>query len=333
MLRLVTMIGHVFLPLAAATAQVPSETEQKNNWLRAQESQRAFERELFDRAGFPSIAEQNLEGREVRRLLLRDPYGMLAVPGVELERLSNGRIKLRLQYVGWSSAPKAVDRSAWDKLVSNELAIYSETEFRAVSKLDEPPPMPAVCHGWIARLQADYFRTASWTACGTGASGPHFDYIIDIIRLAMATKPECAFDDKDPFWSFNKCFAASQELDDPELERAFSILRKENALAPGADRLAEARRALRLAPMTIGSQAWLDARTAVAGFKEVQDLRRQRLQDLRQLASSANNASAADRAKVQQTIDAWSDFLTSQQANYIDLLQRLVWVTNTSKTD
>lgn len=66
MLRLVAMIGQAFLPLAAATAQVPSETEQKNNWLRAQASQRAFERELFDRAGFPSIAEQNLEGREVR---------------------------------------------------------------------------------------------------------------------------------------------------------------------------------------------------------------------------------------------------------------------------
>lgn len=258
---------------------------------------------------------------------------MLPVPGVELERLGDGRVMLRLQYDGWSSDPEAVDPSAWDRLVSKEPAVYSMLEFRDVSTPNNPPQMPAVCHGWIARLQADYYRTASWTACGTGASGARFDYIVDFIRLALATKPDCAFDVENPFWSFNKCFAASQELDDPELERAFSILRREDALAPGADRLADARKALSVAQMTMGSQAWLDARTAVARFKEVQDLRRERLLSLRQLASSANDASAADKAKMQQTIEAWSDFLNSQQANYVDLLQRLVWATDSPKAD
>ncbi len=133
----------------------------ENNWLRAQESQRAFERELFDRAGFPSIAEQNLEGREVRRLLLRDPYGMLAVPGVELERLSNGRIKLRLQYVGWSSAPKAVDRSAWDKLVSNSQPFIPRQSFE-------------LFQNWMSRRQ-----------CRLSAMGGSLDYKLTISELQV----------------------------------------------------------------------------------------------------------------------------------------------------
>lgn len=334
MLRLVALIGQTFLPLAAATAQMPSETEQKKNWLQAQASQRTFERQQFERAGFPSIAELELEGRDVRRLLLRDPYGMLAVPGIELERISDGRVTLRFLYDGWSSDPTVVAQSAWDRLVSQEPAVYSVPVFQPRSTSIKPPQgPPPICHGWIARLQADYLRTASWAACGRSASGPRFDYIVAIIEIAVATKPQCAFADQDPFRSFSKCFAASQELDDPELEQLFAILRHEHASAPVSERLAEARKALSASQMSMGNQAWLDAQIAVARYKEAQDRRREQLLSLRQLASSANYASKADKAKMQQTIREWSDSLNAQQANYVRLLESLVWLTDSAKAD
>lgn len=322
MLRLIAFFAQIFLPMAAAAAQAPSETAQRERKIQAT-AQHIFERESFSRAGFSSIAELSIEGREVRRMLLRDPYGTLPVPGVELERLDDRQVTLRLQYFDRSSDPVAIHSAAWDRLVDQESAIFAVSEYRPSLTPNKTPEPRAMCHGWIARFQADYHLTASWAACDPKTSGAGFDYAVAIIKLAIATKPTCVFDRADPFWSFSKCFA-SQSLDDPKLERTFSVLRKNYDLAPGVERLAEARRAIN-ARLTIGSQSWLNARAAVARYKEVQDLRSEQLLRLRQLASTAGDGSAADKAKMQQTIETWTYFLKSQQTNYIELLQRLVW--------
>ena len=142
----------------------------------------------------------------------------------------------------------------------------------------------------------------------------------------MGTRPSCNVERNDPFWSFSRCFAPTDSLDDPALEATYAILRREYYEAPGADRLAEARRALQAPALSIGSPAWRDARAAIARVKEVHDYREARLRRLRQLAAGAPNAAPADRAKMRQAIEAWSQFLQAQQRNYAELLERLAWV-------
>ncbi|MEO5773407.1 MAG: hypothetical protein ABIQ32_04720 [Sphingomicrobium sp.] len=110
-----------------------------------------------------------------------------------------------------------------------------------------------------------------------------------------------------------------------ELEARIAVLRKKLDEAPGANRLAEARTALNVPGLKLGSREWLAARTAVGKFRAVQDFRRERVQQLQQLASGAANASMADKAKMRQVIEYWSDSVRSQEANYTELLQRLAW--------
>lgn len=322
--RAVAIAGLLLVPMAEARAQLPADTEQPDRWQRAEAAQRAFEHRTFTDAGFPSIAQTIVEGRTVRRLLLHDPYGMLPVPGVELEQFGDGRVTLRLQYQEWSADPVFVDRAAWDALARQEQAVFAAPETGPARPGSEPSAPPPSCHGWIARLEADYQRTASWAQCG-GSPGPAYDYAVAIARLAIESKPGCTFDQADPFWSFNTCFAPSPDLEDPALQSTFSALRREYEEAPGAARLSEARQALNAPGMAFGNQAWRDARAAVARYKAVHELQRERLRGLQQLAWGAQDASAADTARMRQTIQAWSQFLDSQVSNYADLLQRLVW--------
>lgn len=279
---------------------------------------------MFTRAGFAPIEEVQLAGREVRRLLLSDPYMMLPVPGIELERHADQRVTLRLQYYGWSSDPVPVDPGAWNALETIERPAFAVPAFvRAPARANVSPP--PVCHAWTIWLQADAGRSAAWSGCGSRL-GPVYDYAIEIIALAMSTRPSCEVERDNPFWSFNRCFAPTESLDDPALEATYAILHREYYEAPGVERLAEARRALEWPPLSIGSPAWRDARAAIARFREVNAYREARLQRLRQLAAGAPNASPADRAKMRQAIEAWSQFLQAQQRNYADLLERLVRV-------
>jgi hypothetical protein len=276
------------------------------------------------------MAEMTVEAREVRRLLLRDPYGMLPIPGLELEREIGNRVSLRVQYRGWSSDPVAVDRATWDALARLEASVFAPPVSTPNAGLATPTqqlpsePPPRVCHGWSVTIAASYSRAAAWSSCG-GKQTAAYDYAVRFINLALSTKPGCTRDGADIFWSFSNCFSPTPRLDDAELEAKVAVLRKEYDEAPGADRLAEARRALSAPGLAVGNQAWLDARTAVDRFKKVQELRQERLRQLQQLAFGQSNFSPADRAKVQQTIEHWSQTLRSQESNYSELLQRLAW--------
>jgi predicted secreted protein len=147
-----------------------------------------------------------------------------------------------------------------------------------------------------------------------------------MVELAMSTQPTCAVDQGSLLWSFNKCFAPKETLDDPQLEATFSVLRREYAAVELPRLLGEARVALRQPSLALGSQAWKDARAAVMRVKEANDYRRVRMDRLFQLARGAPNASDADRYKMQQTLRAWSDFLAGQERNYSDLLRQLAFV-------
>jgi hypothetical protein len=312
---------------SAAFAQ--TDAERRARWEKGQAEQQRFEHRLFNEAGFTPIEEVRAAGRDVRRLLLHDPYMMLPVPGTEVERHSNGRVTLRLQYRGWSSRPVEIDGAAWEALGAGEQAVFVRPAYvpagPARPSSMPPPSPPPICHGWIARFEADENRTASWSACG-GEKTAAYDYAVRLVALAIGTRPGCAVERNDPFWSFSQCFAAKEALDDPALEAKFAILRQEYAGAPGMERLAEARAALAAPGMALGSPAWREARAAIAKLKAVNDHRRDRLQQLQQLAYGAAEASPADKAKMRQTIQGWSEFLHSQEINHSELLRQLAWV-------
>jgi hypothetical protein len=318
-------IGACLLFLTSLT-QAQAAPDERARWEEWQASEHRFRASMFTRAGFAPIEEVQAGGRQVRRLLLSDPYMMLPVPGIELERHADERVTLRLQYYGWSSDPVPVDRGAWDTLASIERPVFAVPAYvPAPASASPPPPPPPVCHGWAIWLQGDAGRSAAWSGCGRQL-GPAYDYAMHIVVLAMGTRPSCNVERDNPFWSFNRCFAPTDSLDDPTLEATYAILRSEYYGAPGADRLAEARRALQAPALSIGSPAWQSARAAIARVKEVHDYREARLSRLRQLAAGAPNASPADRAKMRQAIEAWSQFLQAQQRNYADLLERLASV-------
>ncbi|WP_347303508.1 hypothetical protein V5740_02455 [Croceibacterium sp. TMG7-5b_MA50] len=311
-----------------AAAQQQTEAEQREQWSAAQARQRAFVRELFDRAGFAPVAELSAEGREVRRMLLRDPYGGLPVPGVELERRASGEVTLRLQYRNWSTDPVQVAASAWQELAALEDAVLTQADFVPLPpsppSSSSPPLPPPICHGWNARFEADYHRNASWSQCG-GDRGPALDYAVAFAEIAVSSKAGCAFDRGDPFGSYNKCWGETLQLDDRALDRDFAALRAEYDAAHGHEQLGKARVALRVEGMEVGDPQWVAARDAVAEVKAVRDVRWDCLRRLQQLAGRASDASPADRAKMRQTVDHWSRWLTEQERNYAEVLQGLAW--------
>lgn len=327
------MLGLLLGLTPAAHAQ--TEAEQRERYERGQAEQRAFEHRLVSQAGFAPIAEAQAANRVVRRVVLNDPYGMIPMPGIELEQLPDGRVTLRLQYRGsssvalnpsWTSDPIDVEPSAWEELAALEQPLFTRRPFRPIDPASLPPPPsqpPPICHAWSARFEADSERTASWSGCG-GTDHPGYRYASRVVQLAVRSKAGCA-GEGDPFSSFGQCFALTTPLDDPALQAEFAILRKEYDEAPGSERLSAARQALRVPGLTLGSEAWFAAREAVGQFRDVHELRRQRLNRLVLLSGRAMAASAADRAKLQFAHANWSQFVQSQEANYAELLQGLAW--------
>jgi len=280
---------------------------------------------MFTRAGFPPIEEVQANGRQIRRLLLTDPYMMSAVPGIEVERHRDGHVTLRLQYFAWSGDSVSIDQVAWDALAAIEQEAFAAPAYSpepVSQRASPPPPAPAICHGWGLWLQASVERRAVWSQCG-GRGGPIVDYAMQMLTLAMATRPNCRFERENPFASFSRCFSPTMSLDNPELEAIFAVLRREYYEVAGADRLAEARMALRAPSLTRGGSAWQSARAAIDRYKATNDYRSERLQRLRELASTAVNPSQADRAKMQLTIQDWSHFMQAQGSNYRSLVEQL----------
>lgn len=309
--RFLAVIGVVLSPIAHADAQMPPAAEQHD-----------IEQSLFGRAGFQAIAEVAREGREVRRLLLKGPYGRLVGPGVELERFDDGRVTLRLQYVGWSSNPVAVDPAAWDELEGQDPSVFGVSGIDPSLTGSRLSQAPAPCHGWTASLETDDQGKADWAQC-SGNNTPAYRYAAVIAAIAVETKPDCFLDKADPFWSFDGCFGHAASFQDPETEGTVSGMRQAFDGAQGPDRLAEAQRALTTAELSSASKAWSDARAAITRFKETRDLLHERLLSLTRFAADADDASSADSAKLAHLIQTWSRVLKAQDASYADMLQRL----------
>ena len=314
----------VFLALLSIPAVASAQTDERRaRWEAAQADQRRFLHNQFVRAGFEPIEAARAARREVRRLVLDQPYGGFPVPGIELERHPDGRVTLRMQYAQWSTDPVEIDPSAWSSLTARDTAVFAPPEYvpppPPTTPPPPPPPPPPACHAWHAWLEADSDRVTSWSGCNDLHQEARA-YVTAMVELAMATRPACG---RQPslLYAFVTCFELRDALDDPELQRTYAVLRRE--FFDAAEGLGAAWKTVDAPGPVPGDAERVEARAAVDRLAESVAYRRERLRRLEALAAGARDASTPDRAKMQRAIESWSRFVQGQEAGLATLRERL----------
>ncbi len=284
----------------------------------------------FVDAGFTPIEDIVEPRRDVRRLLLHDPYYILGMLGIEIERFGDGRSVLRMQYYTYRGPTQPLPAETWDALAQLEPRAFPLPAAPASPKpttvANTPSPPPPICHGWHSQFLSGTGRTGGWTECyGGKADDAAYQYTVILLRAALATEPSCPIDDTNLFWSYHKCFGAKNTLDDPELNAQYAALVKIYANEGGADLLGAARLAVQAPGIAVGNAAWKQAREAVAQLKVFEDNEEDALRKLQALAFKAYNASDGDQFQIRTMIRTWSEFQAAQRSNYADVVSRLVW--------
>lgn len=213
-MRYVAILALVTAPVAAQSLVFPSKgsAEQQAIYERGQAGQAAFEQKLLAEAGFPPLTQAAAEKRNVIRALFQDPYMMLPAPAVEIERLPDGSLTLKVVGRGEKGTPAVLPASAWKRLASLQGTLFMRKPYVPWEppRADRPPPPPSpICHGWIVRFgkaDATGVESASWAQCG-GHEQPEAAYATEIAKLAVSTRPSCKFEEDNPYWSFRTCFS------------------------------------------------------------------------------------------------------------------------------
>lgn len=203
----------------------------------AQAGQRAWDRQRYDRIvadqaaytqsrlterGLTPLAEVRAQGRQVRQIIFTDPYMMISLPAVQIERLSDGRVTLVVRGPQRATEPAALPNSAWTELMAAEAAnaaVFKTfppyREWAAGVKAmrrdpGQPPPLPPpLCHGWGATIGAAGPEGARFGGAGEcRGDRSKLDYVAIYARLAVSTRADCIFEPANPFWSFQRCFSS-----------------------------------------------------------------------------------------------------------------------------
>lgn len=210
------LLALIAAPASAHQPAYPAKgsPEQRAVYEQARTRQAEFEQGLFLEAGFQPIETVAAQKRAVKRALFFDPYMMLDIPGVEVERLPDGSVTLTIVGGPAPGGPSPLPASAWDRLTGLQGAMFRPKPYEPWDPpaADAPiPPRPPMCHGWLARFGvADETGTGSgsWGQCG-GGDAPGLTFATEIARLAIATRPDCTFDADSPFRAFETCFSPS----------------------------------------------------------------------------------------------------------------------------
>jgi len=200
----------IFFSILLGTQSAQDIANQRSRFDAEIASQRAFERRMFDEAGFIPLADMSARHREVRRILFQEGHFILPIPGVEIERHPSGEVTLTIIGAGVSSGPARVDPTVWSHLVAQDSIVFRNPVFVPRDPNAPIPPMPAgVCHPYLFRFAAagpEGERTGSASA---GCGETEMDRVrvaLEIARIAVATRPDCRVEANDPFWSFSRCF-------------------------------------------------------------------------------------------------------------------------------
>lgn len=284
----------------------------------AQSSNEGFVHQRMAASGFVPLDEMTFGGREVRRVLPVDPYGMLPIPGIELERHADGRQTLRAQYRGWTGQAYDVSPREWEQVSGLEAAAYAPP---AKSSGRSDPNV--VVHCWSGFLEASPDRAASWWGCNDRTRAAQA-YTEAVLTLAMR-KMDCPASKKEALWRFSDCLAKTRQLDDPTLAAKLTELRArwEKQREPGANILANARLALRAARATRTDALVATARDAVLAFGRQQEALRAILQTGFFPLRAAEARGGGSAVILDETRRAWLKDINAQDRNYIGLVEEL----------
>jgi hypothetical protein len=295
--------------LAAATLTSP---------LAAQSGEAAFTHKRMASAGFIPLDEMRFGNRDVRRVLPIDPYGMLPIPGIELERHSDGRSTLRAQYRGWTGTTYPVSQAEWDRL-----ALLEPAAFAPPGKNGFEARPDVVVHCWSGLLEASPGEAAHWSGCNSGTRAAQA-YSDAVLALAMQKK-DCTASGKDIWWRFSDCFADAARLDDPALQQRFSEItaRWTRQRESGADILMKARVSLRAARADRTPALVAEAREAVFACGRQQKALRDILNSSFAAFPETSEGSGRNAVILAQTRREWDRGIAAQNHNYIGLLEDL----------
>lgn len=295
------------LPLASPARSAPSSDD------------RAYVHRQMRMAGFAPLEEMTFGGRDVRRVLLLDPYRMLPIPGLEFERHADGRLTMRTQHAGWTGQVFALTPEEWGRLAALEAAAYAPPPVVPI-KTERPT---VVIHCWGAFLEASPDKAAIWSGCAEKAVGATA-YVEAALSLAI-DKMACPASERANLWRFVDCTRAHHPLDDPGLEAMFAELRTayDSRHGQGADLLGRARAALRVAGANRTPERVATARQEVLAFGRHQEAFRELIQTGFAPLRKAEMRSDANAAILDRTRRVWLDSLAAQDRNYIGLLEEL----------
>ncbi|MDG5489113.1 hypothetical protein NYR55_10860 [Sphingomonas sp. BGYR3] len=313
----VLSIAAIAAPVAAQTAPDPAATAAKVD----RDNARYAERRMAER-GFVPMAEMRFAGRDVRRVLPSDPYGMMPIPGVEMERHRDGRMTIRIVHRGWTSEAKRVSQTEWDAVARLQGPAFAPWRD---PKPDSRPDV--VSHCWSGMIAASPDAHATWGCASTPP--PAAAYASAMMMLAL-DKYECAPADTELGQRFADCFTDKGVPDNAMVAARLAEARaKWQALRlDGPDLLMPARRALGEARQQPTPERIAAARAAVLAFG-------QRQRALREVVSGSfrdiprpHQMSVRDAAIVEQTRDQWLSDIAAQTGNYTGMLEELAGIGN-----
>lgn len=283
------------------------------------EEQDYIHREMAEFVFIP-IEEMEFGGRDVRRVLLRDPYMMLPIPGLELERHRDGRRTLRIRHYGWNGQTFDLSQEEWDTMSALE-----DAAFAPPGENKNKIKKGVVVHCWGGMLERTPRQATSWWGCNSGTKNAQ-SYTEALVRLANEKNGCKLEEDSDVFFQYSRCFADRGGLSNPEEDARLTniIQRWRTQREPGSSILADARRALTAAEKQPTYANFEVAQRAVADFGDQQDSLRQIIQALGSSFPSLEPRDARTSKILENLRRQWTSDVNGQYPNYIGLLERLM---------
>ena len=184
--------------------------------------QNAFTQSRLMEHGLTPLWTLQTQRRQVRQAIFSDPYMMMRLPAVEIERRRDGVVTLVVRGPNRVLEPVVLPPSAWAELMQSEQAnpdVFGsfgsyetwKKRVKAAQRSTEPMPHPPpICHAWgvtIGSTGREGVRFGG--AGGCGGDREKMAHVALYARLAVSTRPACVFKPDNPFWSFRDCFAAA----------------------------------------------------------------------------------------------------------------------------
>jgi len=163
-------------------------------------------------AGFAPIAALAAEGRRLRRVTYRDPFGGRNAPNLTIEALPTGKtVFVVTAYDGEVREEGELPASAWVQLTALDRALAATPPRKARAELCHSKQMviETAGNGQTRRREA--------SVCGGQSDAAAVLYGYKMAELAVTHMPRCKGfieSGREPSWTLAECLRAPQELED-----------------------------------------------------------------------------------------------------------------------